>query len=127
MRCRRANGRRNWPLSRVRAPTRSLSATPAGVPAGAKGRKIAVGSQNDRLKRLHKKNPRCHYCKRPTKLMGQNLPNKATLDHIVPLSRGGSPDGGPNTVLACNECNSAKGNATLEEFLTSDYMKERST
>lgn len=41
---------------------------------------------------------------------------KLTLDHIVPISRGGtnSPD---NIALACGHCNSSKGNKTLDEWL----------
>ncbi len=43
----------------------------------------------------------CHYCNRPT-------PAKAlTMDHVVPVSRGGKSTKG-NVVPCCKECNSAK-------------------
>jgi 5-methylcytosine-specific restriction endonuclease McrA len=43
----------------------------------------------------------CHYCGRPT-------PAKAlTMDHIVPIARGGSSSKG-NVVPACKACNNAK-------------------
>lgn len=43
----------------------------------------------------------CHYCGRPT-------PAKAlTMDHIVPIARGGSSTKG-NVVPACKACNTAK-------------------
>lgn len=48
----------------------------------------------------------CAYCGKEAKL---------TLDHIIPLSKGGkhSKD---NVVPACAHCNSSKGNKTLEEW-----------
>lgn len=49
----------------------------------------------------------CAYCGKKAKL---------TLDHVVPLSKGGkhSKD---NVVPACSHCNSSKGNKTLDEWL----------
>ena len=44
---------------------------------------------------------RCHYCDR------QVDPRELTLDHIVPLVRGGRSTRG-NCVPACKACNSAK-------------------
>lgn len=43
----------------------------------------------------------CHYCSRafPAK--------ELTMDHIVPIARGGKSTKG-NTVAACKECNNAK-------------------
>jgi 5-methylcytosine-specific restriction endonuclease McrA len=48
----------------------------------------------------------CAYCDKEAKL---------TLDHVIPLSKGGkhSKD---NVVAACGHCNSSKGNRTLEEW-----------
>ena len=46
---------------------------------------------------------KCHYCK--AKLGRDNH----TVDHIVPLSKGGE-DSGWNKVPACVRCNSRKGN-----------------
>ncbi len=46
---------------------------------------------------------RCHYC-------GQQVPPKElTLDHVVPLARGGRSTKG-NCVPACKECNNQKKN-----------------
>ncbi len=43
----------------------------------------------------------CHYC-------GRQIPPKAlTMDHIVPIARGGRSTKG-NVVPACKECNNAK-------------------
>ena len=43
----------------------------------------------------------CHYCGRPTS------PRELTMDHIVPLSRGGKSTKG-NLVPACKICNTKK-------------------
>lgn len=64
----------------------------------------------------------CHYCGtslaftdepstyRETMVGGEvwQLGNWATIDHVVPLSRGGTDDL-DNLVLACNVCNARKG------------------
>lgn len=43
----------------------------------------------------------CHYCNRPTP------PKELTMDHIVPVSRGGMSTKG-NLVPCCQECNNRK-------------------
>jgi 5-methylcytosine-specific restriction protein A len=43
----------------------------------------------------------CHYCGRPTP------PAELTMDHVVPLSRGGKSTKN-NTVPACKTCNTKK-------------------
>lgn len=43
----------------------------------------------------------CHYCNRPTP------PKELTMDHIIPVSRGGKSTKG-NVVPCCKECNNAK-------------------
>ncbi len=43
----------------------------------------------------------CHYCGRPS------LPKELTMDHIVPVSRGGKSTRG-NVAPCCKECNTAK-------------------
>ena len=43
----------------------------------------------------------CNYCNRPTP------PKELTMDHIVPISRGGKSSKG-NVVPCCKECNNAK-------------------
>ena len=51
---------------------------------------------------------RCQYCRRefPTALL--------TLDHVVPLSRGGATTW-ENVVTACKKCNNRKGNRLVSE------------
>jgi len=44
---------------------------------------------------------RCHYCGR------QCPPGELTMDHVVPLARGGRSTKG-NLVACCKECNTAK-------------------
>lgn len=54
---------------------------------------------------------RCHYCGRRVKVRDHRhrSPNRATVEHIVPRSRGGT-DTWTNITLACQACNEAKGN-----------------
>ena len=55
----------------------------------------------------------CYYC-------GQKiLPEDLTMDHIVPLSRGGKSTKG-NLATACKECNNAKKNFLPMEW--EDYV-----
>lgn len=70
--------------------------------------------------------PLCHYCGEKLNFnpkMGRYAPNhplpndcgpegrwRATFDHVIPRSRGGS-DHLDNLVLSCYPCNSAKGNS----------------
>jgi 5-methylcytosine-specific restriction endonuclease McrA len=59
---------------------------------------------------MKRERPVCRFCGKRLKL------TTATVDHLVPLSRGG--DRKPNnTGLACHDCNSNKGNRTEEEFV----------
>jgi 5-methylcytosine-specific restriction endonuclease McrA len=52
-------------------------------------------------------NNRCAYC---------GCDSKLTVDHAMPLSRGGS-NNIENVVPACGSCNSRKGTRTVEEFM----------
>lgn len=52
---------------------------------------------------------RCGYCGRHKSEV------RMTIDHVVPKSRGGKTEF-INTVVACIDCNSEKGNKTLREF-----------
>jgi len=63
----------------------------------------------------------CHYCK--TSLVydsvkrGQTQPlNRGTIDHRVPVCRGGQNRLG-NYVSACRKCNEEKGQLTEKEYL----------
>jgi 5-methylcytosine-specific restriction endonuclease McrA len=53
---------------------------------------------------------KCFYCQ-----VELNL-SLATLDHVVPLSRGGETKKG-NVVVSCKDCNTKKADATAVELL----------
>lgn len=61
---------------------------------------------------LAEHNGHCHYCSKKAKL---------TLDHVIPLSKGGkhSKD---NVVPACGHCNSSKGAKTQEQWAASIWI-----
>lgn len=61
-----------------------------------------------RLVSLLRELPLCQYCFRL-------ISGKPTIDHIVPLSRGGKHAKG-NLVAACKSCNSSKGSKLLPEW-----------
>ncbi|MFZ7124904.1 MAG: HNH endonuclease [Desulfobacterales bacterium] len=63
-------------------------------------RKARELRQSQWWKRLCAKG-RCHYCGRPTP------PRELTMDHVVPLVRGGRTTKG-NVVPACKDCNNRK-------------------
>jgi 5-methylcytosine-specific restriction endonuclease McrA len=52
----------------------------------------------------------CRYCQTYTD------PKLRTADHMLPLSRGGWHTAS-NLIMACNPCNSSKGNKTFDEFV----------
>ena len=66
-------------------------------------------SVSDIRKLLKHQNGLCVYC-------GKNITDCYTVDHIHPLSRGGSnwPD---NIQLLCSSCNCSKNNKTHEEYM----------
>jgi 5-methylcytosine-specific restriction endonuclease McrA len=55
--------------------------------------------------------PLCYYCS-----MFGLVVASVSVDHKTPKSRGGS-DGRANLTGACQNCNSAKGDMTSEEFI----------
>ncbi len=57
----------------------------------------------------------CHYCG------GKFKPEELTMDHIVPISRGGKSTKG-NTVAACKTCNTNKKYYTPAEIILRDEM-----
>jgi len=60
----------------------------------------------------------CHYC-------GANVPpRELTLDHVVPLVRGGRSTKG-NCVAACKECNSRKQSLLPIEW--EEYISRQNT
>lgn len=63
------------------------------------------------LKELkEKQNHSCAYCKSD---LDYSSPNQVHLDHVIPLSKGGTHTI-ENVVWSCRSCNSAKGNNLLE-------------
>lgn len=50
----------------------------------------------------------CHYC----------LGAATTADHVIPISRGGAI-GKSNLVACCKNCNTSKGDRTVEEWVLS--------
>ena len=58
----------------------------------------------------------CHYCKRTFS------PGELTMDHVVPLARGGRSTRG-NIVPCCKECNNKKKYYTPVDMIL-DEMKE---
>ena len=57
----------------------------------------------------------CHYCG------GKFPPKDLTMDHIVPISRGGKSNKG-NLVPACKNCNSNKKYYTPAEIILREKM-----
>jgi hypothetical protein len=60
----------------------------------------------------------CHYCGvGPLKKQSDFDHDLATLDHVHPLSKGGSKFLSANIVIACYRCNSRKRDKSVEEFI----------
>jgi hypothetical protein len=57
--------------------------------------------------RMFKRQKKCHWCSEKLTL------DTATVDHVIPLSRGGL-DNDNNRVLACSPCNQRRGHAMPE-------------
>lgn len=62
----------------------------------------------------------CAYCKIPVERGADEPgiprpPNRATIDHRTPISRGGD-NASHNLATCCNDCNKAKRNLTEQEF-----------
>ena len=65
---------------------------------------------------------KCSYCSKDNlviELEGMKVPNKikATIDHIVPKSKGGAHYDLKNITPCCGTCNTNKGSRLLEDFL----------
>jgi len=59
----------------------------------------------------------CHYCK------DKFSPSELTMDHILPICRGGKSVKG-NIVVCCKECNSNKKYLTPAEIILNEMEKE---
>lgn len=69
------------------------------------------------LDEMFDRDRRCVYCRRT--IAREN----ATIDHIVPLSQGGN-DQSHNRVLCCRRCNQAKGDFSLEQWISMLILAE---
>jgi len=69
---------------------------------------------------FNRENGKCFYCERTvirnTSGCSHNFPETATLDHLIPRSKGGVFSV-KNLVLACYGCNSERGNKKDFHFL----------
>lgn len=102
-------------------PTYALTHQHQWVPPAPVPRKVEKrysGNTSSKFKRyrdsvLADKSVRCWYC---------GCSDVETLDHVLPVSRGGGDDK-ENLVPVCNLCNSSKGRKTLEEYRASVAQK----
>lgn len=80
------------------------------------GREIARERAKPASRSLDR-NRNCSYC-------NAELDEKAHLDHIVPVNRGG-PSEPWNMVFVCMPCNHAKHDHSLLEFVETDYARRK--
>lgn len=64
----------------------------------------------------------CYYCgvylTKPDSVRGLQFDTTATIDHVIPVSRGGNKNrGSKNCVWACYGCNQGKKDHTVSELL----------
>lgn len=66
----------------------------------------------------YNKRDNCFYCERKFTFKDYGEGNAVifSVDHIIPLSKGGV-ESKKNTVVCCNLCNSVKSNLTVGEFI----------
>lgn len=84
---------------------------PPRVPKGARAH---PNTRKRRDECFAEQNGQCFYCHVRMEKKGEG-PRSATLEHRIPLSRGGRHSR-VNTVAACGACNTLKGDKTDEEF-----------
>jgi 5-methylcytosine-specific restriction endonuclease McrA len=78
--------------------------------------------QRVRTRLFHAQRGLCYYCNRPMLLAkgpseGRQPPHLCTLDHIIPLSRGGAFAPTQNAVAACAQCNNDRGDTDARMFM----------
>lgn len=61
----------------------------------------------------------CYHCE------GKFLPAELTMDHLIPIARGGKSDK-KNCVPSCKECNTKKGHKTRAEMAMEELEKRSS-
>ncbi len=97
----------------------ALDSYPCKIPTNKNGKKYANYRKN-RLKATYAKfGGRCVYCGvltyLPDKGSSFQFADNASVDHVIPVSRGGAEDPS-NFVLACYHCNQEKGSKEIEIF-----------
>ena len=68
-----------------------------------------------RLRIYKRDGQRCVWCVRAVRITGDQAPDMATLDHVLPRAEGGSNHHG-NLVTCCHTCNSVRQNRRAEAF-----------
>jgi 5-methylcytosine-specific restriction endonuclease McrA len=66
---------------------------------------------------MAKQGGKCAHCAQAVQVTTQEVDHQGTVDHIVPISRGGINEPS-NWQLLCRKCNQAKGNMLPEECQT---------
>ncbi len=68
----------------------------------------------------------CGYCHNDKlKLKTQRRCEQATVDHVVPKSKGGDPWDHANFVVCCNSCNKKKASHDADVFKCSKYISRK--
>ena len=68
----------------------------------------------------------CHYCNKGNlKLKSDKRHEGATVDHVVPKSKGGKADDSNNFAVCCNSCNKKKASRTAADFMASRYIVKK--
>lgn len=73
---------------------------------------------------LRVQNGRCKYCQVRISESLSVRAERATIDHVVAMARGGA-DEAANTVASCAPCNVAKGDQPVDAFFKSDWLRSR--
>lgn len=80
-----------------------------------------------RRARMYKKQDGlCFWCSKLMKLSFEEInkdPDRATFDHIVPVSKGGA-NAQKNLVLSCNRCNSHRGNEYVNPHTKKPFVSK---
>lgn len=83
---------------------------------------MASKPHNIRTRLFKEQRGLCYYCARPMALLklgekDRAPSNLATLDHIIPLAKGGARGPTINCVCACKKCNNERGTRDARLFL----------
>lgn len=99
---------------RIALATESVHVRRARMKAAEYDRGITVNA----LRKIH--GDACCYCRTTLDFTpgtrGEIRPDRASLEHVTPISRGGTHTW-DNTALACHRCNTSKNAKTLDEWM----------